>query len=91
MIAFGSPPFQSAELSDSFFNFLKMRPGNKDFFRFHPHTRSLFGSNKIPHDLMDLLLEMLRVEPTQRVQNVDHLVNHPFFTSTVTDPIYAME
>ena len=64
MIAFGSPPFQSAEFSDSFFNFLKMRPGNKDFFRFHPHTRSLFSSHKIPHELQDLLLEMLKVEPT---------------------------
>lgn len=39
MLAFGAPPFQSAEYSDSFYSFLKMRPGSTDFFRFHPHTR----------------------------------------------------
>ena len=39
MLTFGAPPFQSAEFSDSFFSFLKLRPGNLDFFKYHSHTR----------------------------------------------------
>lgn len=87
MLAFGSPPFQSAEFSDSFFNYIKMRPGNRDFFRFHPHSRALFGSKLIPTDLMDLLLEMMRVDPNQRVQNVSNLIDHPFFQSSIANPL----
>jgi len=37
MLAFGAPPFQSAQQTDSFYSFLKMRP--EMFFKFHPHTR----------------------------------------------------
>jgi len=91
MLAFGAAPFQSAEFSDGFFNFLKMRPGNKDFFRFHPHTRSLFSSNQIPKDFQDLILELLKTEPNQRVQQVEDLISHPFFTSTIADPAQAIE
>ena len=40
IMAFGAPPFESAQhQTDSYFYFLKMKPGNTDFFRFHPHTR----------------------------------------------------
>jgi len=48
MLAFGAPPFHSAEFSDSYFSFIKLRPGNLDFFKYHPHTRNLFRNNKIP-------------------------------------------
>lgn len=48
MLAFGVPPFNSAEMSDGFFAFLKHRPNNLDFYKFHPHTRNLFRDNKIP-------------------------------------------
>ena len=48
VLAFGAPPFQSADESEGYFCFLKSRPGSKDFFRFHEKTRSLFSSKKIP-------------------------------------------
>jgi hypothetical protein len=67
MLAFGAPPFHSAELSDGFFSFLKMRPDSTDFFRFHPHTRNLYHENKIPESLMKMILAMLRAEPSQRI------------------------
>jgi serine/threonine protein kinase len=43
MMAFGAPPFQSAEFSDGYFSYLKLRPGNTDFFKFHPHKTALFA------------------------------------------------
>lgn len=67
MLAFGVPPFHSAEMSDGFFAFLKARPDSIDFFKFHPHTRTLFRENKIPVNFMKMLLSMLRAEPSQRV------------------------
>jgi serine/threonine protein kinase len=48
MLAFGAPPFHSAEFSDSYFSFIKLRPGNLDFFKYHPHTRNLFRDKNIP-------------------------------------------
>ena len=67
MLAFGAPPFHSAVNTDSFYSFLALQPGNINFFRFHPHTRSLFSSKKIPQSFMDLLLKMLMVKPGDRV------------------------
>jgi len=32
VLAFGAPPFQSADESEGYFFFLKARPGNKQFF-----------------------------------------------------------
>lgn len=81
MMAFGAPPFQAAEFSDSFFSFLKLRPGNNDFFRYHPHTRSLFHNNSIPKDFQKLLLEMMMAEPGRRVSNVEQLLKFEFFAN----------
>jgi serine/threonine protein kinase len=39
MMAFGAPPFAEATMNDGYFSFIKLRPGNNDFFKFHPHTR----------------------------------------------------
>ena len=64
MLAFGTPPFHSAESSDGFFHFLKARPDSLDFFKFHPHTRMLFRANKIPVSFMKMLLAMLRADPS---------------------------
>ena len=64
MLAFGTPPFHSAENSDSFFTFLKIKPGHTDFFKFHPHTRNLFREGKIPISFMKMLLTMLMTEPS---------------------------
>ena len=80
MMAFGAPPFQSAEYSDSYFSFIKMRPGNTDFFRFHPHTRGLFGKRLIPESFMNLLLSMLRAEPSQRIPDIQSIRAHEFFS-----------
>lgn len=81
MLAFGVPPFHSAEMSDGFFAFLKARPDSLDFFKFHPHTRTLYRDNKIPTTFMKMLLEMLCAEPTQRVQQVEQLLTFDFFKS----------
>lgn len=64
MLAFGAPPFHSAEFSDSYFSFIKLRPGNLDFFKYHPHTRNLFRDKKIPESFQKLLIDMLMAEPS---------------------------
>lgn len=64
MLAFGAPPFHSAEMSDGFYSFLKSRPGSTDFFKFHPHTRNLYRANKIPQSFMTMLIKMLAPEPS---------------------------
>jgi serine/threonine protein kinase len=51
MLAFGMPPFHSAEITDSYFSFLRLRPGDSDFFKFHPHTQQLYKEGKIPLSL----------------------------------------
>ena len=79
MLAFGAPPFHSAVNTDSFFSFLALQPGNSNFFRFHPHTRGLFSSKKIPQSFMDLLLKMLMVKPADRVQEPAELLDFAFF------------
>ena len=79
MLAFGVPPFASAELKDGFFSFLKARPDSMDFFKFHPHTRLLYRDGKIPEGFMMLLLAMLKADPSQRVQQVEQLLSFDFF------------
>ena len=79
MLAFGVPPFPSAEMSDGFFCFLKSRPESLDFFKYHQHTRVLFRENKIPVSFMKLLLAMLRAEPSLRVSSVEELMSFEFF------------
>jgi len=51
IMTFGAPPFYSAQPSDTYFKYLKMKPGSTDFFKFHPHTRSLFREGLIDADL----------------------------------------
>ncbi len=48
MIAFGVPPFHEAVLSDNYFTYLRLKPGNTDFFKYHPHTKELYHQGKIP-------------------------------------------
>lgn len=83
MLAFGAPPFNSADFSDGFFSFLKMRPDSLDFFKFHPHTRQLFRDKKIPESFMKMLLAMLKAEPTSRIQRADDLLSLEFFADIV--------
>ena len=82
MMAFGAPPFTEATMNDGYFSFIKMRPGNKDFFRFHPHTRTLFNQKKIPESFQRLLMDMLMVDPGKRVQRVVELKEYDFFKGT---------
>lgn len=71
MLAFGAPPFHAAVNTDCYFSYLVLKPGNTDFFKYHPHTRQLFRDKKIPQSFMDLLVAMLMVEPARRIQDVD--------------------
>jgi hypothetical protein len=48
MLTFGAPPFHSATPQDTYFKYLKLKPGNTEFFKFHPHTRVLYRENQIP-------------------------------------------
>jgi hypothetical protein len=57
-----------------------MRPSSTDFFKFHPHTRQLFRDNRIPESFMQMLLSMLKAEPTQRVQKAEDLLRLEFFS-----------
>ena len=63
MLAFGAPPFHSAEMTDCYFSYLLLKPGNIEFFKYHPHTRQLFRDKKIPQSFMELLISMLMAEP----------------------------
>ena len=85
MLAFGAPPFHSAEMSDGFFSFLKQRPDSVDFFKFHPHTRLLFRDNKIPTSFVQMILQMLRTEPTTRIQQVNDLLAFDFLQVATTE------
>ena len=38
-IAFGAPPFHVANNSDNYFRYIHLKPGNHDFFKFHPNSR----------------------------------------------------
>lgn len=78
MLAFGAPPFHAAVSSDCYFSYLVLKPGNTDFFKYHPHTRQLFRDKKIPQSFMDLLIAMLMVEPTRRTQDVGQLLEFEF-------------
>lgn len=59
ILAFGVPPFHSATSNDTYFKFLKMKPGSYDFFKYHPHTRLLFREGKLDKELMKLILDLL--------------------------------
>lgn len=78
MLAFGAPPFHAAVNTDCYFSYLVLKPGNTDFFKYHPHTRQLFRDKKIPQSFMDLLMAMLMVEPARRVQEVGRLLEFEF-------------
>ena len=69
ILAFGAPPFHNATKSDTYFRFLKMKQGSKDFFKFHPHTRTLYREGQIDESLMELLLALMTVDPNQRVND----------------------
>ena len=43
ILTFGAPPFHSAEHTDTYFKYLKVKPGSADYFKFHPHSRGLFA------------------------------------------------
>ena len=79
MLAFGAPPFHAAVSSDCYYSYLVLKPGNTEFFKYHPHTRQLFRDKKIPESFMDLLMAMLMVEPAKRVQEVGKLLEFDFF------------
>jgi len=78
MLAFGAPPFHAAVNTDCYFSYLVLKPGNTDFFKYHPHTRQLFRDKKIPQSFMDLLIAMLMVEPARRIQDVGRLLEFEF-------------
>ena len=74
ILAFGAPPFNTAEKQDTYFRYIKLRPGSTDFFKFHPHTRVLFREGKIEDSFMSLLLALLCADPNQRVQSIESLL-----------------
>lgn len=38
ILAFGAPPFHATVSSDFYLRFLALKPGDTDFFKYHPHT-----------------------------------------------------
>lgn len=74
MLAFGAPPFNAAISADCYFSYLLLKPGDTEFFKYHPHTHHLYKDGKIPQSFMDLLISMLMVNPEQRIQDVSQLL-----------------
>lgn len=78
ILAFGAPPFKAAVSNDIYFNYLAMKPGNKDFFKYHPHTKMLYKAGKIPQSFIDMMIVMLMAKPESRVQNLSSLLDSEF-------------
>ena len=38
MLAFGAPPFNAAVSADCYFSYLALKPGDTEFFKYHPHS-----------------------------------------------------
>ena len=74
ILAFGAPPFHSADKSDTYFRYLKLRPMSLDFFKFHPHTRQLYREGVLEESFLILLLSMLCADPAQRAQDAGMLL-----------------
>ena len=51
ILAFGAPPFHTAQMSDVYFKFLAKKPGSLDFFKHHPHTKLLHKLGLLNHSL----------------------------------------
>jgi serine/threonine protein kinase len=66
-IAFGAPPFHKADSSDMQFKFIQKKPGNLDFFKYHPNTRTQFREGIIDPNLQTLILAMLCADPNDRI------------------------
>lgn len=79
ILAFGAPPFHQAQKTDTYFKFIKQKPGSPDFFKFHPHTRTLFRDNKLDQGMLHLILSMLHVDPQQR-PSIEEVSQFPFVT-----------
>lgn len=82
ILAFGVPPFHSATKQDTYFRFLKQKPGSKDFFKYHPHTRQAFREGKLDEGLMDLLLALLTADPERRVSSTHDLMQFEYLASS---------
>lgn len=67
ILAFGAPPFHRAKVSDEYFRYLKNKPGNTDFFKFHPHTKQLCQDGLIDLNFQKVLISMLQADPSQRL------------------------
>lgn len=78
VLAFGAPPFKAAVSNDIYFNYLAMKPGNKDFFKYHPHTKLLYKAGKIPESFIDLMIKMLMAKPENRVKKLSELLESDF-------------
>lgn len=87
MLAFGAPPFHAAVNTDCYYSYLVLKPGNTDFFKYHPHTRQLFRDKKIPQSFMELLIAMLMVEPARRIQDVGQLLEYEFLKSDESESV----
>jgi serine/threonine protein kinase len=80
ILAFGAPPFHTAQLSDVYFKFLHKKPGSLDFFKFHPHTKVLFKNGMLSQSLQNMLIRMLSPDPRDRLQDVKELLENDFIT-----------
>ena len=67
ILAFGAPPFHQTVSSDCFLSFMALQPGSIEFFKYHPHTRHLYEAGQIPVSFMNLLVQMLMVDPEHRL------------------------
>ena len=79
ILAFGSPPFNVAQLSEANYRILVRTPDI--FWRNHPNVKnSARGGDRLDKDLSGLISWMLRLEPSERPQSIEELLSHSFFT-----------
>jgi hypothetical protein len=78
VLAFGAPPFREAVKNDIYFNFLDMKPGNTDFFKYHPHTKLLFKEDKIPKSFIDMMMGLLMAKPESRTLDLEKVLECEF-------------
>jgi serine/threonine protein kinase len=80
ILAFGAPPFHTAETSDPYFMMLTRQASTRDFFKVHPHTKKLFHQGLLDRGIIDLLGSMLHPDPLKRVKSLADLFANDFMT-----------
>jgi serine/threonine protein kinase len=84
---FGVPPFSRADVQvDRLYKIISHYSKSVDknhiiklFLRSHPITKPLLAENLIDFDLIDLIMNLLQEDPSDRIQDISGLKAHTYF------------